>query len=79
MPVLLSRQDAQLAAAGCRSLAFKLRTDEEKQGNVQIREGMLRSAMRLERLAQLFDDHAVSTPADHAPLRAEAEKGSRTG
>lgn len=77
MPVLLSRHDAQLAAAGCRALAFTLRTDAERQSNARIQEQTLNSATRLERLAQLFDDHAVATP--NAVVRSGAIPAKAVG
>jgi hypothetical protein len=68
MPVLLSRRDAQLAAAGCRSLAYTLRSDAERQSNAKIREQTLSSATGLERLAQLFEDHAVTAMGEGKPV-----------
>jgi hypothetical protein len=71
MPLALSRADARRVAAACRSLAFVHRRDADKLGEYGATGSLLRAAENLDRLAKLFDDHAV-TPMGAAKVEPPA-------
>ena len=59
MPLLLSRSDARRAAQACRAMAHHNREAATRLENLESKAIKAKEAAHLERIAQLFEEHAA--------------------